>query len=254
MIAATPDDPKISIGMVVYNGARHIRRALQSVADQSARNIELIVVDGGSTDGTLEILHEYAEHVSVLVSEPDRGIYDAMNKVCGLATGDWLLFMGCDDELLDVIHDVSRFFSRADCAYYGDVVFLHSGEVYGGRFSRRRLMRQNICHQALFYPRAVYAGYRYSLDYPLLADYAYNIRLMGDAVPFVYIPRVIAVFNERGSATGRDADFQRDRRAILRAAFGNLYILLDKLHVARAIMREGAAKVWNMIFARGPSR
>lgn len=85
--------PKISIGLVVYNGAEHIRCALDSIVRQSYKNIELIVVDGGSTDGTQDVLNEYAEHISVLVSEPDKGIYDAMNKVNSLATGDWLFFL-----------------------------------------------------------------------------------------------------------------------------------------------------------------
>jgi len=85
------NSPKISIGIVVYNGIEYIRRALGSVVGQPYRNIELIVVDGGSTDGTLSVLNEYSKDISVLVSEPDKGIYDAMNKVCSLATGDWLI-------------------------------------------------------------------------------------------------------------------------------------------------------------------
>ena len=115
--------PKISVGLVVYNGVEHIRSALDSIVRQSYKNIELIVVDGGSTDGTLDVLHEYAEHISVLVSEPDKGIYDAMNKVCSLATGDWLIFLGCDDNLFDTLGNVAELMTDPDTVYHGDVIF-----------------------------------------------------------------------------------------------------------------------------------
>ena len=218
--------PKISIGLVVYNGIEHIRNALDSIVRQSYRNIELIVVDGGSTDGTQNVLKEYAEHISVLVSEPDKGIYDAMNKVCTLATGDWLIFLGCDDVLLDTLGNIAGQMTNPDSIYYGDVIFRSSGKIYGGKFSKYRLMNRNICHQALFYPKSVYKKYSYNLNYKWLADHDYNIRLFGKGIPFVYLGAVVSIFNEKGEGSHGDAEFEKERLELIRESFGISYYLM----------------------------
>ena len=219
--------PKISIGLVVYNGVEHIRNALDSIVRQSYKNIELIVVDGGSMDGTLDVLHEYAEHISVLVSEPDKGIYDAMNKVCSLASGDWLIFLGCDDTLLDTFSNITKLMADSDSVYYGDVIFRSTGRVYGGKFSKFRLMEHNICHQSLFYPKSVYKNHSYSLDYKWLADYVYNLKLLGEGIPFVYTGVVVSVFNDIGGSFSGDADLKRDQLKLIASAFGPVYAGLE---------------------------
>ena len=227
--------PKISIGIVVYNGIEYIGRALESVARQPYKNIELIVVDGDSTDGTQKILNENAEHIAVLISEPDKGIYDAMNKVCLLATGDWLLFLGCDDVLLDNLGKIAVQLSRPDTVYYGDVIKRSSGKIYGGKFSKYRLMQHNICHQALYYPQSVYKKYSYSLDYQWLADYVYNLKLWGDKVPFAYTGVVVSIYNDEGGSASGDADLARDQIKLIRASFGNTYALIEILRRQKVI-------------------
>ena len=220
---------KITVGLVVYNGAAHIRNALDSIVKQSYKNIELIVVDGGSNDGTLNVLEEYAEHISMLVSEPDKGIYDAMNKVCTLATGDWLIFLGCDDVLLDTLGNISKIMTDHDDVYYGDVIWRSNGRIYGGEFSKYRLMRTNFCHQSIFYPKSVYKNYSYNLNYKWLADYAYNIKLAGLGIPFKYAREVVSVYNDKGGSSRGDAVFDKDVFRLLRASFGNAYALFGML-------------------------
>ena len=222
-------DPKISIGIVVYNGVEHIGSALKSVADQSYKNIEVIVVDGGSTDGTLDILEEYSKCISVMISEPDKGIYDAMNKVCSLATGDWLIFLGCDDELLASLGDLTKLMTDPGTVYYGDVIFKSIGIIYGGRFSKIRLMRSNICHQAIFYPKPVYKNRAYNLQYKWWADYVYNLQLMGEGIPFVYMKAVVTLFNDKGGSIHGDSKVERQIFSILRSSFGTPYALLGLL-------------------------
>jgi glycosyltransferase involved in cell wall biosynthesis len=221
---------KITVGVVVYNGIEHIKSALDSIVKQTYKNIELVVVDGGSEDGTQDVLNEYAQHISVLVCEPDKGIYDAMNKVCSLATGDWLIFLGCDDVLLDSFSSIATLLRLHDTVYYGDVIERSSGKVYGGKFSKYRLMRHNICHQAMFYPKSVYKKYSYSLDYPWLADHAYNLRLVGDDVPFVYSRVVVSIYNDEGRSASGDADFARDQLQLIGASLGNTYALIEIIH------------------------
>lgn len=242
--------PKISIGLVVYNGVEHIRSALNSIARQSYRSIELIVVDGGSMDGTKNVLSEYADHISALVSEPDKGIYDAMNKVCTLATGDWLIFLGCDDVFLDTLKNMPELMINPDAVYYGDVIVSSSGKIYGGVFSKYRLMRQNICHQALFYPRSVYKKYSYSLDYKWLADYVYNLKLFGDAIPFVYAGVVVSIFNDKGVSSQGDADFSRDQIKLMRATFGDTYVLIGTLSRWKLGLKNKTASVISVVLKR----
>jgi glycosyltransferase involved in cell wall biosynthesis len=193
---------------------------------QSYRNIELIVVDGGSRDGTQNVLNEYAEHISVLLSEPDNGIYDAMNKVCSLATGDWLIFLGCDDVLLDALSDIAESLNRPDAVYYGDAIFRSNGIVSGGKFSKYKLMNWNICHQAVFYPGPVYKKYSYSLDYKWLADYDYNIRLFGDEIPFVYLGKAVSIYNDKGGSSLGDAEFEKKKLKLIRESFGITYLMI----------------------------
>ena len=232
--------PLISIGLVVLDGSGHVRAALDSVIGQSYRNIELIVVDGGSTDGTLEILDEYREHIAILVSEPDKGIYDAMNKACTLATGDWLLFLGCDDELLDTLGDMAMMMEDRDAVYYGDVIFRSTGKIYGGKSSKLRVMEYNICHQSLLYPKTVYQRYAYDLKYQWYADYLYNLTLMGCGIRFVYTGVVVSIFNDKGRSLVGDADFQRDQLKLIASTLGPAYAWLEH---ARKIARAGLKRL-----------
>jgi len=221
--------PKISVGIVVYNGVEYIGKALESVVGQTYKNIELVVVDGGSDDGTREVLNDYARYISVLVCEQDQGIYDAMNKVCTRATGDWLMFLGCDDVLLDTFSRMPVLMNRRDAVYHGDVIKRSNGTIYGGEFSKFRLTRHNICHQALFYPRSVYRKYSYSLKYRWQADHAYNLKLVGDGIPFIHAGVVVSIYNDEGRSASGDADFMRDQVMLIRESCGSLYALIEVL-------------------------
>ena len=89
--------PKISIITVVYNGIECIEKTILNVLKQTYENIEYIVVDGGSTDGTIEVLNKYSKQISYWISESDEGIYDAMNKAVTFSTGEWIIFRNCGD-------------------------------------------------------------------------------------------------------------------------------------------------------------
>lgn len=93
---------RISIVTVVYNGERYLEKTILSVASQTYKDIEHVVVDGGSTDGTMEILKKHDSDIDVMISEPDKGLSDAMNKGANLASGDWILYLHADDTFSDV--------------------------------------------------------------------------------------------------------------------------------------------------------
>src|SRR5690606_2467889 len=93
--------PKLSVITIVYNNVKDIERTILSIITQTYDNIEYIIIDGGSTDGTLDIIKKYQHKVSQWVSEPDKGIYNAMNKGLKMSSGDYILFMNSGDEVYD---------------------------------------------------------------------------------------------------------------------------------------------------------
>ena len=120
---------KVSIITVCYNSAKTIKRTIKSVAEQDYEEIEYIIIDGGSTDGTLDIIDRYKDKISVLVSEPDEGIYDAMNKGIARATGDIIGFMNSDDWYADgAIVAIAEAFKKTEAEIvYGKTIISENG-------------------------------------------------------------------------------------------------------------------------------
>jgi hypothetical protein len=232
--------PRLSIGIVTLNAAAVLERALDSVLHHRSSALELVVLDGGSADGTLQILQRRSAEIDLWRSEPDAGIYDAMNKLMQAARGDWLLFLGADDELLASPQQLLRHCTQANAVYYGDVRVRTSGKVSGGRFSRYRLMQQNICHQALLYPRSVYRAKAYDLECGLLADHRYNIELMGSGVPFVHIAETVSVFDDTGRSGAGDQQFEAVKLAAIRASFGWPFYAIKRLRSAMVSLLKGS--------------
>jgi len=226
--------PLITVCIVVLNGVQTIAASIASVIDQTYPAIELIVVDGGSTDGTIDVVNAFAQHISRFVSEPDKGIYDAMNKCYEMAQGDWLIFLGCDDVLLRSLSVVGPLLREKDAVYYGNVMIKADGTVSGGKFSKYRLMQENICHQAIFYPRSVYKKWRYDLRYRLHADHEYNIRLIGKDIRYVFLDTTIAVFDNTGVSAAGDPAFRHDLYRILRENYGVTWAALKWLRTLAA--------------------
>lgn len=229
---SAPGRPLISVVTVVYNAEAHMERAIQSVISQTYDNVEYIVVDGGSTDATLQIIKKYDSAIDYWISETDSGVYDAMNKGVKIATGDYVLFLGSDDTLFDIFHELADSLVEKTRSYYGSVVLSKDNQVYDGRFYAFKLFLQNIPHQAIFYSRAIFEEYAFDLKYIAVADYALNLKLFSDKRHgFRYIPFLIATYdNEIGlSSTVVDTAFSSDKPAIIKkhySAFYNMIYLL----------------------------
>jgi glycosyltransferase involved in cell wall biosynthesis len=231
--------PIISVATVVRNGASTLRRAIESVVGAEHPAVEYIVIDGGSTDGTIEILREYDSAIAFWSSEPDRGIYDAMNKAAARATGKWLFFLGADDEIRIDFDSLISLLAKADAVYYGNVELQRNSEVQGETFSAWKLMQRNICHQAILYPRSVYANHSYSLTAGVLADHQYNIEVWGAATAFIYINVTIARFNDEGASAGNVAYFEPLKLAAIRRHFGLHYYLAKRVRNTLASLMKG---------------
>lgn len=181
--------PKFSIITVTYNAGAVLEDTIQSVITQTYRNVEYIIVDGGSKDHTLDIINRYRKHIHTLVSEPDKGLYDAMNKGIRLATGDYLCFLNAGDELHEddtlqlMVHSITG--TELPDVLYGETAIVDEE----GHFLRmRRLSAPEdlnwksfkdgmlVCHQA-FFPRRELAE-PYDLRYRFSADFDWCIRIM----------------------------------------------------------------------------
>jgi glycosyltransferase involved in cell wall biosynthesis len=210
--------PSLTVLMVVRNGAATIRTAIDSVLGQDFSNAELVIVDGASTDGTPEILAGYGDRIDHWISEPDSGIFDAMNKAVAQAHGDWLLFLGCDDRLLAPLSRIADCLRDRSAIYYGNVWIPGRAIAYAGPFSRWTLLKRNICHQAILYPRSVFDRHQFKTEYAVLADWELNLRCFADsAFRFEYIPELIAEYNGTTGHSSRTKDprFDRDHSAII---------------------------------------
>lgn len=193
---------KISIIIPTFNAEATISNALKSILSQHFQDFEVLVMDGGSTDGTSRILEAYNDSRIRVFSEGDKGVYDAMNKGIAFAKGDWLYFLGSDDVLRDdqVFSAIAPFleYDQHDLVY-GNAYLLKQQRVYDGPFDRWKLMWVgNICHQAIFYHKSLFERLgKYNLKFKIWADWDFNIRCFSyPAIRHLHVNLVVADYND----------------------------------------------------------
>lgn len=223
------DNPKISVITVCLNSAKTIEETILSVINQNYKNIEYIIIDGVSSDGTLDIIHKHKDRITKCISEKDSGIYDAMNKGLKYATGDYVIFIGADDVLYtnETLKKVALSINNYNDIIYGNVIFKNTSEIHWGKFNRLKWATSNICHQAIFYPRIVYSKYKYDPSFIVSADYLYNINLIKNGFEFSYINEIISYYDTTGiSSSTSDQKFSKIYANVIIETFGVVpYIL-----------------------------
>ena len=248
-----PRQPLISIVTVVLNGADTLEGAIKSVVCQKFKGYEYIIVDGGSIDGSIEIIKQYESELTCWISEHDKGVYDAMNKAVSRAMGKWIYFLGADDHLLDGFETAANYLKDEKTLYYGDVYRPVMGRIYDGKFSAYKLACRNICHQGIFYPKYVWDKYSYDLEYPVFADYELNLRCFADIdIKFQYIPLTIAIFSDEGglSASQCDVSFDKDKLSLIKNTFPFwIYpLILIRSFILKILARLKLQKVSTVIY------
>jgi glycosyltransferase involved in cell wall biosynthesis len=211
--------PLLSVITVVRNAAGTLERTIRSVIEQPFDGFEYVIIDGASTDGSVDIIRRYEAKLGHWSSEPDSGLYDAMNKAVAAARGRWLLFVGADDVLKADLREIAPLLTDERTIYYGDVYMTGRQVRYDGPFSRYKIMLRNICQQAIFYPRSVFDAYRFDTRYKLWADHALNLACFGDPTfRFQYIDKLICLYNDASGASAQTMDerFQADRDSLIR--------------------------------------
>ena len=194
---------KVTVVTAVLNDAGHIEQTILSVISQTDIEIEYIIVDGGSKDGTLELIGKYKDKISLLISESDRGVYDAMNKGIKHSSGDFVYFLNSGDVLLNSsilskikFEDVNV---RNTIIYgnvvvaYGNIEALEKPRPFFN--SKMKFKGIGICHQSMFFPGELIRNEKYDLSYNIAADYDLAYRLWRKGTVFLYKDITIAKYD-----------------------------------------------------------
>lgn len=200
--------PKVTIVTTVYNGEKYIERTILSVTGQDYPNIEYIIIDGGSKDKTVDIIKKYSVKISFWLSEPDKGIYDGMNKGIARATGEWILFRNCGDFFAST-NSISKVFDGTD--YSGeDIIYgkLISWDSIGYRIIDKRLEDNinfigymPIPHPSTFVKTAIHKKRLFNLKYKLAADHDFFWKCVQEDLIFKYVPVFVSLFEAEEGAS-----------------------------------------------------
>lgn len=225
--------PKFSIITVTYNAAKVLEDTIQSIVTQTYKNVEYIIVDGGSTDDTLNIINRYKKHIHTVISEPDKGLYDAMNKGIKLATGDYLCFLNAgdglheDDTLQLMVHSLTK--TELPDVLYGETEivdseghFLHMRRLSVPEKLTWKSFKKGmlVCHQAFFARRELALTEPYDLQYRYSADFDWCIRIMRKATVLHNTHLTLIDYLNEGMTTQNHKASLKERFRIMTKHYG----------------------------------
>lgn len=201
--------PKISIITACYNSVNTIEQTIKSVIKQTYNNIEYIVIDGSSDDGTIDILNKYRDFIDIIKSEPDKGLYDAFNKGIMASSGEVIFFLNSDDFFYDeqVVYDIAAIYSSKQNInmVYGNVLIMDEKVGYEYIKGKSTCLSdlsegQMIPHQGVFVKRDLFEKLGlFSMNYRICSDFDFIIKCFkNDFINIQYTDRIIAVFREGG--------------------------------------------------------
>ena len=230
--------PKISVVTVCYNAAETIEQTMQSVINQTYENIEYIIIDGGSTDGTVEIIKKYADKIAYWVSEPDKGIYDAMNKGIKVATGEWIGFLNSGDFYLD-----SNVLSSL---IYKSLSYKHPDVIYGytvysfkyGKFVGRKLplskFRKTMPfgHPSTFVRTELMKESLFDCSYKIAADYNFLYNLYTSNKQFCFVDVIVTDFESETGVSNKSLFLTMKETAIINGSYGSIGYMIHYCKVA----------------------
>lgn len=233
--------PEISIITVVFNAEEHIERTIKSILHQSRHHFEYLIVDGGSTDATLDILEKYRKKIDILVSEPDEGLYDAMNKGLKMAKGRFVWFINAGDEIADneVIDKISPYLSQADILYSDTLVIDRDGREIGllSKLTHNNAPEQLnwkkmrygmvVCHQSFIVRREIAPFF--DLKYRLSADIDWVISCLKKSKKVIKTPFILSKFMQAGLSKKHLKKAMQERFFILNKHYGTAANLFSHL-------------------------
>ena len=257
------DYPLISIITVVFNGEDFLEETIQSVLNQTYRNIEYIIIDGASTDGTLEIIKKYKSSIDYFSSEKDKGIYDAMNKGIDAANGNWINFMNAGDKFYDSTTCSNTFNNNK---YSNDVDILYGDLIVDyGEFQRLENARSinsiwkgiPFSHQSSFIKTAYHKNNKYSLNYKIGGDFEFFYKSFNEGRGFKYIGHIVSIMGVDGLSDGnrfysiwQKHQIVNDYSFSLKYNMYYIYLYIDQL-IRNFFKMLLPSKIINLIKAKG---
>lgn len=228
---------KYTIITINYNNGKELRNTIESVIKQTFRDVEYIVVDGGSTDNSVEVIKEYADRIDFWISERDKGVYNAMNKGLSHAHGEYVNFMNSGDSFYSprVLEDIDRQISDADILF-GNVFNPVSGKRYGGikagsEVTFLTLKKEILCHQGTFYRRAIFDRHPYDESLKLIADWKVNVQaIVFDNCNVKVVDTVVANYDLTGMSSTQSKLHAEERQRVMSELFPER-ILMDYEHL-----------------------
>lgn len=201
--------PLVSIVTVVYNGGATLERTIQSVLQQDFQGVEYIIVDGGSTDNTLDIIRKYEDRLAYWCSAKDNGIYDAMNKGVALCTGEWVGLINADDAYAEGA--ISKAMAAAQGRpevniVHGDILVHYSNGAEKVKYAKcsgflLKYWEMVLNHPSFFVRRSYYRDHPFDPSFRVSGDHHWTLRAwMEDPQQFLYVPQVLAHFTAGGAS------------------------------------------------------
>lgn len=203
---------KISIVTVTYNCINDIENTIRSVINQTYSQIEYIIIDGNSTDGTLEIINKYNNQITFWISEKDNGIFDAMNKGMDHCTGEWVLFMNagdCFNNNNSIENIFCNQFSSSVGVVYGETILInqHSSKKHNGipfYINSSKIKPMGICHQSIFVRTFIAKKIKFDTRLKYSADYKMILKIYDDGYHFIFINVPVSNFKLDGISTNNN--------------------------------------------------
>ena len=231
--------PYISIITIVYNGSNTLEKTIQSIINQDYKNLEYIIIDGNSTDGTQQIIEKYSNKISYWISEKDKGLYDAMNKGLIRATGDYVWFINSGD-LIPTETTISEIFQNREVpyadVYYGDTTMIDlNGNIIGERrLTPPKNLTANYFKQGMLVSHQSFIAKRsltqlYDTNYRFSADFNWCLQILTNAKTIEYTNSTLSLYLDGGLTKKNILKGLRERFIIMTKQFGLLSTLANHI-------------------------
>ena len=239
--------PRITIITVVFNGEQHLEKTILSIINQTYENLEYIIIDGCSTDGTLTIVENYRYAISYFISEPDQGIYDAMNKGINIASGEWVNFMNAGDVFYDTntLNNITPHLEKTKDVVYGNHVIFQEHPYKETYFMAKNLSYVwNIpyCHQTAFVSISLLRKHLFDTQYHIASDYNQYLDMRKANAIFYYTPIFIAKYLDGGVSAQHKQQWIKEHRIIQSNHFKVRGEILYHLRILKMLVEKQISK------------
>ncbi|MDR0580026.1 MAG: glycosyltransferase [Campylobacteraceae bacterium] len=236
----------VSVITVVFNGVNYIEDTILSVLNQTYKNMEYIIIDGGSTDGTVDIIKKYENKITFWISEKDNGIYDAMNKGTLKSKGKWLNYMNCGDKFYtkDTVQKVINYINLDTVVVYGntEIVFDKCNKYVSYSKKDGHKYHHQFMHQSAFIARSIALKYPYDINFKIAGDTDFFAKLYNKQYKFQHINLIISSFVVNGISSKLSWQmFKED--VIIGQKYNKFFFIMHTMNYIPIIIKRVIVKI-----------